>query len=88
MAFDSRIGILFLKSDQGCEKMNPWSGKSSKRIRGPQLGIVHERLERTVSHRIWLEGDSHFVEEGGRTVVLIVKTVRYFCAEGYENAKS
>lgn len=45
-------------------------------ITGEQLGIDESRLQRTVSHRLWLNGEPAFVETDGKTVALRVPTVQ------------
>jgi hypothetical protein len=45
-------------------------------ISGQQLRIDPETLQNTVSHQLWRKGSSYFVEEGGKTVALVIGTVQ------------
>jgi hypothetical protein len=45
-------------------------------LTGEQLGMKEDSLEKTVSHRLWLNGEPKFVELRGKLVAVLVPTVQ------------
>lgn len=53
-----------------------YSKAGSCYLTGEQLGLKERSLQKTASHRLWLNGESKFVELQGKTVALLVPTVQ------------
>lgn len=53
-----------------------YSKGASCSFTGAQLGLTEDSLRKTVSHRLWLNGEPEFVELQGRSVAVVVPTVQ------------
>jgi hypothetical protein len=45
-------------------------------LTGKQLGMKEDSLEKTVSHRLWLNGEPKFVRLRGKSIAVLVPTVQ------------
>jgi hypothetical protein len=53
-----------------------YSHGASCSFTGEQLHVKEDSLEKTVSHRLWLNGEPKFVELRGKSVAVLVPTVQ------------
>jgi hypothetical protein len=76
----SNDGAYFMYVDFWYRDTTPavriYSQGTSCFLTGKQLGMKEDSLEKTVSHRLWLNGEPKFVELRGQSVAVIVPTVQ------------